>query len=229
MTRPATNAEQAKWNNFKEFYRRTLVPCVKRLQLATEVANAVQGWLNANDVERRVWTPADRKQVAGIFKRANKIGRIMAAVDGGRYQVRFSGNDIAVHAPPEMGPEEYMEDQGLGAFPIVVALVVGALIVSAIFATSRIIEANARSKELEISRRIIEVDREMAKAGGTTAQSWQLFKRQNTEKLKTAAKAAGSPGWISKLFGSSTASTMSTILIGGIILWAFTQLRKDRG
>ena len=86
--RPATPAEVELWERYKKFYQARLTPSVERSKVVAEICADAQILLDRLGIDGFVFDAARLSRIQRTIDDYNKLGRIITAVESGRYFVR---------------------------------------------------------------------------------------------------------------------------------------------
>jgi len=219
--REPTAQEVETWERF----RRGVIGSRIQIQAALTaggVAGSCQIWAaqNAIALPVPVFTPVDEATLKLIAARATKMESYVAGLETQKLAFRIftlgGRRDLDVIAPmsgslPEAYPwEQY---QGLGLIPLII-IVAGIVLVAGAIALDDYLITDAKNKETEYKKRVIELDKWAAGQGGQVASSWRGFKEQN-KSLTPENKSFWDSLGIGKI-----GEMLGPLLIGGLALWA---------
>jgi len=229
--RPATPAEISLWERFKRYYERELTPSVFKAKTTAEIAADAQLVIDRLGVPGFIFDSRSYDNVQLLLNRYNLLGRLITAVESGKYFIRIKDGDIDVLASSEMAEGEYAPDiwppgpgqTGLGAIPVIIwVLVVGVTLVGGLWASSAIIDSIAKKQQAENKKALIDADKEIAKLAPDVRRSWADFKRANQPKAQKA-------GILGEIFGTEAASTLATALGVGLLALAALYAFRRKG
>lgn len=219
--REATPMESSLWFKWVDRFEQTITPAVVRFQLASGFAADTQTWLQARGLGLSggpIFTQTDLQKVQGTLNTYNALGRIMAAVNSGKYGINVYKGDIDVMAPLSM-PKEQWEQDRLGAAFIIYALAVGGLVAAGMWAWSAIVGNEADKEHAKYKRELLQADKEMMKKPAPVRKEWIQFR----EKLQQQeAETKKQTGVLVDIFGSKIGGG---IAIGGAVLLGLLALR----
>jgi hypothetical protein len=229
QTRPPTPEENRQWGLLVDRYFGPVSAACNRLALTVKVAAYIDQYTREQGLSITTMSDEQRAEAKRTLDQYNALGSVIRLVEQGTYLIKFTdAGDIAIHSPAGMPLEEYAAHQ-LGAVPIVLVVVAGAVLISACFVLMAIIEKHAEEQRTALESQIITADQQIAALGGQAAATWGRFKDQNKDRITQTAKELGvEPGLIARLFGSATSKDVGTLLIGGLILWALWYMQKHR-
>jgi hypothetical protein len=207
----ATPRQISKFLRAKRHIDGPVKKAVRRAITISNFAKKVQAWSDSNDQGFQIWNDQQDADIEHLRDAYNRLTRVMAKVEIGKYGVRFVGNDFDIMAPPNITDDELALDKWQGFGLVVTIIVIGALVVSAIWGTSEIVRHYSDTKKTETAARIAEIDREMALRSGQPVTSWKQLKEQNKPELKEA-------GLFDKIFGSGSATTMMIVAGAAVVI-----------
>lgn len=211
----ATPQQVSKFLRAKRHIDGPVQKAVRRAITISKFAKKVQNWSDSNSQGFAVWNAKQDEDIKHLTESYNRLARVMAKVEIGKYGVRFEGDDFDIMAPPNITDDELAIDRWQGFGLVLTVIIVGALVVSAIWGTSEIVRHYSDGKETDLRARLSEIDREMSLKGGQALSSWKQLKEQNKPELKEA-------GLFDKIFGSGSATTMMIVAGAAVlisILW----------
>jgi len=221
--RPANNVELGLWESWKLTFK-NLEPLILKQKIICEIAARAQSLMDSQRYTAFLWTPADQQSIDTQLARINALSRAMVGVESGKYFIRLRDGDLDLLADPAMPREQWQADvyADLGVAPIIWVLAVGGLIVGSIFAASAVLKSFAEKQSAEIERRLIEIDREMARAPESQRAAWQQFKKENRPPAQEA-------GVLAKIFGGDFMGKMGFgIAIGLIAYFVIRAFSKEK-
>ena len=227
--RPATEIEARAFAAWLDYWNTTAMRAVAELSTYGQTALRVEQWRAVSGVKL---SPAAAPLITGdeieLIKRltinANTISRIGSAVVSWKYGIRpAAGNDFDIVAPAGV-PQEQIETDTLGIAPLVYVVVIGALIVAGIWATSRSFEAAAKKQTAILSEKILAADREMLSSSDPALRSaWLERKRIEQAQIELTNKQTG---FLTDVFGSKGGSIITLAIVAAIVFFASTMIKK---
>ncbi len=207
----ATPQQVSKFLRAKRHIDGPVKKAVRRAITITKFAKKVQNWSDTNSQGFQVWNAKQDEDIKHLIDAYNRLSRVMAKAEIGKYGVRFVGDDFDIMAPPNTPGDELALDKWQGFGLVLTILAVGALVVSAIWGTSEIVRHYSDGKETDLRARLSEIDREMALKSGQPVVSWKQLKEANKPELKEA-------GLFDKIFGGGSATTLMMVAGAAIVI-----------
>lgn len=214
----ATPQQVSKFLRAKRHIEGPVAKSVEKTIVLSNFAKKVQVFSDNHGLGFEIWNDKQTDDIKKLTENFNRLSRVMAKVELGTYGVRFVGDDIDIMAPPNITDDELAIDRWQGFGLVLTVIVIGALVVSAIWGTSEIVRHYSDGKANDLKRRLIEINREMALKSDTPLIEWKKLLEQNKPELKEA-------GWFDKIFGSGSA-TMAILAVAGVFLVSMLWRKK---
>lgn len=184
--RQATAKEQALVESFCARVHRERRNVDRALQTGNAAADC-QRWITSNKIPYPgvVFDAAiDGMTFGDVAKKATQLERYAAGYETGKLFMRpnAAGNDFAIMVPLGTQGPDLWEGVGLGAFPVVLVIVVaGVVLVTAAISVCTTFYLRTLTAQSDKQKQIALLDAWALKQGGSTASSWKDFKKQNKE------------------------------------------------
>jgi len=206
----ATPAQIAQYERAKARIEGPLGAKVKQLITIGDFGDDVDAWGSDYGFDFQVVSDDTEAKIKKILGAYNRLARVIAKVDIGKYGVRFEAGDFDVMAPVGYPGDELAMDKWVALDGIPIIIVVGALVVGAIWGTSEIVGSVTSKQEKEIELKLRKIDAQMIKNPDPQIRtSWQVLKKQNEPKLKAA-------GIFDKIFGGGASTSL--FIVGGALI-----------
>ncbi|MEN6607801.1 MAG: hypothetical protein ABFD60_11195 [Bryobacteraceae bacterium] len=221
--RQATAKEQALVESFCARVHRERANIDRALQTGNAAVDC-QAWIKTNAIPYPgvvFDSGTDGVTFKEIAAKATRLELYAAGYETGKLCMRpnASGTDFAVMVPLNTAGPDLWEGVGLGAFPVVLVIVVaGVVLVAAAISVCTSFYATALTAQANKQKQIALLDAWALKQGGSTAASWQDFKKVNKET---------NPSFWSGL--QNTLSQIAPILGLGLLAYALFTFGPRRG
>lgn len=227
--RQATPMERSQWARWVEFYEGPLTRSVIAYHLAAGIAADTQTFLTGHGFTRPVvFTQQDELKVKSLLNSYNTIGRILIGVHSAKYGIRLSQGDLDVLAPPDMPKEEYIDDlHTMGGVPLIIwAIVVGATLVSGLWAGSEMMKVTADREFTKYKQAVLKADKEMMKKPPDVRKDW-IQRRKDFE--KEIGRTKEKTGLLVDIFGTKYGGAIAGVAIGLVVLVAMRFMPRSKG
>jgi hypothetical protein len=214
----ATPRQVSKFLRAKRHIDGPVAKSVEKTIILSNFAKKVQVFSDNHDLGFEIWNDKQTDDIKKLTDNYNRLSRVMSKVELGTYGVRFVGDDFDVMAPPNITDDELAIDRWQGFGLVLTVIVIGALVVGAIWGTSEIVKNYADGKATDLKGRLMEINREMALKSDTPLIDWKKLLEQNKPELKKA-------GWFDKIFGTGSA-TMAIMAVAGVFLVSMLWRKK---
>ncbi len=214
-----TEQQLAKWNTFKSGWISRVRPAVQKTLLTAEVARDFQAWLDMHGVLfPTVFNQADSQKITDLIDKFNRCERAIAKVEEGVYGLKFYDGKIDIIAPTDMPAEEYSNDVVTFEGALIWVGVIGVVVVSAIIATSLLIETIAGDERIRLAEKMLDAADEINDMSPEMQAAFKELVEENEEKLKEA-------GILDKLLGGGSGMLIAGAIAAGILLFAYLRRR----
>lgn len=216
-----TPQQLSRWKEFTSFWKNKVRPSMVKAVATYEVGASLQTFLNSWNYPAQVFLDDDTTRIKKNIDTFNRIDRCISKANIGKYGVRFNvENDIDILAPMSMPAEEYQSDEVVGFSALFLTVVaVGALVVGATWAISKLIEAHNKMITSMMYKRVIEIVEQRPEMAGPLNEALKGWVEENKPQLKVS-------GLLDKFLGRGSGMIIAAAVGIGVLLFAYSKTRS---